>query len=305
MKKLMYFVLLMVLVMTAPAASAQSSKKPMDVEFNSFVDKLIDMKAICKSDISEYEGGYHKFYVFVLDKKDLKLITNFETKCIYPKISSAYQSDICKTESTATLRSIGYGKNNTKTYNLGGFKDRNYDILFIRDPVNKEKRYVYALVWWQKGGKINGNLLKFYNFDPVIQREKSTDSTNSKVRIIHPEDNTLTYIDRDSGKRWRITDTGFDADSLKNTSSSVLTAVSSICTAYISLVFSDKKSDKTKAQRLILAGRLVTLCNKGRDILTNSDRKTCLKLIENIRTSETDTTNDTMLGAAITLLKNN
>lgn len=148
---------------------------------------------------------------------------------------------------------------------------------------------------------MNGILLKFYNPDPVIQREKS-DSIKKKIRGIRMEDSGLTYLD--TSNIGKITDFDISQNTIGNTSASVLSAVSSVCTAYISLTFSDKNTDKTREQRMVLASRLVTLCNKGRGILTDNDRKTCIKLLENLCTCETDVTNNTLLSAARTLLKN-
>lgn len=301
MKKLFCFILLLVLVSANTPISAQTPKRPLDLEFNILVQKLIDMQAINSSELADYEGGYHKFYQFVIDKKKKNMITNFETKCLYPHIVSAYNSQISKGAALSKFVSIGYGKDNSLTYNLGGYKDRNYDILWIRDPVNKEKRFVYALVWWLKGKKMNGLLLKFYNTDPVIQREK-TDSTKKKIRGIRMENSGLTYLD--SSDLGKITDLDISQNPTNKTSSSVLSAVSSVSTAYLSLAFSDKNTDKTRQQRMVLATRLVTLSSRGGGILTDNDRKACIKLVENLRTCETDVANNNLLSSALTLLKN-
>lgn len=300
MKKLICFIFLLGLVSANTKASVQTTKRPIDLEFDILVQKLIDMQAIYSSEVSEYESGYHKFYQFAIDKKKMNMITNFETKCLYPHIASAYNSQICKEGALCKFVSIGYGKDNSLSFNLGGYKDRNYDILYIRDPINKEKRFVYALVWWLKGKKVNGRLLKFYNPDPVIQREK-TDSIKKKIRGIRMEDSGLTYLD--SGNLGKITDFDINQNTTSSTSASVLSAVSSVCTAYISLTFSNKNTDKTREQRMVLASRLVTLGTKGRGILTANDRKTCVKLVENLRTCETDVTNNNLLMSALTLLK--
>ena len=170
----------------------------------------------------------------------------------------------------------------------------------MRDPLNKEKRYVYALVWWMSGKKMHGSLLKFYNIDPVVQREKASKQTEGR-RVLRTESDSILMVDGSGKLVYSNLDIANKAT--KFTSSSLLTAVTSVCSAYTSLAFSDGAA-KDVEYRQILANRLVTLCNLGRKTFDANDKKACIKLVEGVRRCESDVVNSTLLDAALTLLKN-
>ena len=300
MKKIKRFILLAALAAMAAVASVASPKQPIDVAFAQLAQTLIDMGAITHSETLEYEGGYHKFYHFIIDKEQRKLVDDFEAKTMRPNVALAYMSNFRKAGTMTKSYGIGYGKDNAQSYSLGVYVDRNYDILYLRDPMNKEKRYVYALVWWMSGEKMNGSLLKFYNFDPVLQREKALKKTEGR-RVLHTESDSIMMVDG-SGK---LVYSNLDVANkvTKYTSSSLLTAVTSVCSAYTSLAFSDGAA-KDVEYRQILANRLVTLCNQGRKTFDANDKKTCIKLVESVRSCEHDVVIKPLLDAALTLLKN-
>ena len=300
MKKIKRFILLAALAAMAAVASAAPPKQPIDVAFAQLAQTLIDMGAITNSEAQEYEGGYHKFYNFVIDKEQRKLVDDFEAKTMRPNVALAYMSNFRKAGTIAKSNNIGYGKDNALSYRLGVYIDRNYDILYLRDPLNKEKRYVYALVWWMSGKKMNGSLLKFYNIDPVVQREKASKQTEGR-RVLRTESDSILMVDGSGKLVYSNLDIANKAT--KFTSSSLLTAVTSVCSAYTSLAFSDGAA-KDVEYRQILANRLVTLCNLGRKTFDANDKKACIKQVEGVRRCEPDVVNSTLLDAALTLLKN-
>ena len=62
---------------------------------------------------------------------------------------------------------VGYGKDNSMTYEFGTHKDRNYNLQYIRDRKDSTMRYVYALVWYPgKNDVVLGSVYKFYSKDP-------------------------------------------------------------------------------------------------------------------------------------------
>ena len=62
---------------------------------------------------------------------------------------------------------VGYGKDNSMTYEFGTHKDRNYNLQYFRDSKDSTMRYVYALVWYPgKNDVVLGSVYKFYSKDP-------------------------------------------------------------------------------------------------------------------------------------------
>ena len=109
MKKIKRFILLAVLAAMAAVASAAPPKQPIDVAFAQLAQTLIDMGAITNSEAQEYEGGYHKFYNFVIDKEQRKLVDDFEAKTMRPNVALAYMSNFRKAGTIAKSNNIGYG----------------------------------------------------------------------------------------------------------------------------------------------------------------------------------------------------
>ena len=58
---------------------------------------------------------------------------------------------------------IGYGKNSEKTIVFMKYSDRNYFVLYFKDPADSKRRTCYALAWYEgKKGKKNKEMLSGY-----------------------------------------------------------------------------------------------------------------------------------------------
>lgn len=69
---------------------------------------------------------------------------------------------------------VGYGNNNSTTYEFGAHKDRNYNLQYFRDCKDSTMRYVYALVWYPgKNDVVLGSVYKFHSKDPQTYKKPS------------------------------------------------------------------------------------------------------------------------------------
>lgn len=72
---------------------------------------------------------------------------------------------------------VGYGKDNSMTYEFGTHKDRNYNLQYFRDSKDSTMRYVYALVWYPgMDHTVKGSVYKFYSKDPQTYKKPSANT---------------------------------------------------------------------------------------------------------------------------------
>lgn len=108
-----------------------------------------------------------KGFEFAIPERKQKMVDTFQ-KALLSNSRLAYISFTKKAGSLSLeTNRVGYGKDNSMTYEFGTHKDRNYNLQYIRDRKDSTMRYVYALVWYPgKNDMVLGSVYKFYSKDP-------------------------------------------------------------------------------------------------------------------------------------------
>lgn len=179
-----FFKLALVACLTIFSSACHAQKKAVpaiDQAFDSFVQSLIQDDCVTSSTSSTYNIGMMKGYEFTLPEKKQKLVDAFN-KALLSNSIFAYDSFLKKAGSTSTNTSrIGYGNDNSQTYEFGAHKERNYNVQVFHDQKDSTMRYAYALVWYPaKGEKIMGSVYKFHSKNPRTYK-KSTTSTSTTI----------------------------------------------------------------------------------------------------------------------------
>ena len=115
-----------------------------------------------------------KGFVFAVPRKKQNMVDTFH-KALLSNSRLAYIS-FTKKAGSASIETnrVGYGNNNSMTYEFGTHKDRNYNLQYIRDRKDSTMRYVYALVWYPgKNDVVLGSVYKFYSKDPQTYKKPS------------------------------------------------------------------------------------------------------------------------------------
>ena len=297
---------LIALMASLAFTTVQAKDTPMDVGFNELVKRLIDAGAVTGSNTETYGKGSFIQYQFKLARTDLKLITNYRDRVMRPNVAYAYRSSFRTAGTEGNSQGIGYGEDNSQTYYVGMYKDRNYAVIYLRDPSDANSRYVYTLTWWESKGKnIEGIICKFYGLDPVVQRkaqrERGTRIVVSKAvdSLAVGSNGTMRYYNLEALKKKNVP---------KN-STEVLAEISKICSAYINITgeyamaSSHKAREEYSRYRLVLANRLVSVCNLyGRTMLGINDRRAALRLIKAAQDMGGDQVTETLFMSAKELL---
>ena len=139
--KLAFVACLMVL---SSACHAQKPIPAIDQAFDKFVQDLLQDDLITSSTMNTYNIGMMKGFEFAVPRKKLKMVDTFH-KALLSNSRIAYTS-FTKKAGSASIETnrVGYGNNNSTTYEFGTHKDRNYNLQYIRNCKDSTMRYVYA-----------------------------------------------------------------------------------------------------------------------------------------------------------------
>ena len=155
------------LMMLSSACHAQKPIPAIDQAFDKFVQDLSQDDLVTSSTMNTYNIGMMKGFEFAVPGKKQKMVDTFH-KALLSNSRLAYIS-FTKKAGSASIETnrVGYGNNNSTTYEFGAHKDRNYNLQYIRDCKDSTMRYVYALVWYPgKNDMVLGSVYKFYSKDP-------------------------------------------------------------------------------------------------------------------------------------------
>ena len=162
------------LLVLSSACHAQKPIPNIDQAFDKFVQDLSQDDLVTSSTMNTYNIGIMKGFEFAVPRKKQKMVDTFH-KALLSNSRLAYIS-FTKKAGSASIETnrVGYGNNNSTTYEFGTHKDRNYNLQYFRDRKDSTMRYVYALVWYPgKNDMVLGSVYKFYSKDPQTYKKPS------------------------------------------------------------------------------------------------------------------------------------
>ena len=165
------------LMMLSSACHAQKPIPAIDQAFDKFVQDLSQDDLVTSSTMNTYNIGMMKGFEFAVPRKKQKMVDTFR-KALLSNSRLAYIS-FTKKAGSASIETnrVGYGNNNSTTYEFGTHKDRNYNLQYFRDRKDSTMRYVYALVWYQGMDRsVKGSVYKFYSKDPQTYKKPSANT---------------------------------------------------------------------------------------------------------------------------------
>ena len=165
------------LLVLSSACHAQKPIPNIDQAFDKFVQDLLQDDLVTSSTMNTYNIGMMKGFEFAVPGKKQKMVDTFH-KALLSNSRLAYIS-FTKKAGSANIETnrVGYGNNNSTTYEFGTHKDRNYNLQYFRDRKDSTMRYVYALVWYQGMDRsVKGSVYKFYSKDPQTYKKPSANT---------------------------------------------------------------------------------------------------------------------------------
>ena len=165
------------LLVLSSACHAQKPIPAIDQAFDKFVQDLSQDDLVTSSSMNTYNIGMMKGFEFAIPERKQKMVDTFQ-KALLSNSRLAYIS-FTKKAGSASIETnrVGYGNNNSMTYEFGTHKDRNYNLQYFRDRKDSTMRYVYALVWYQGMDRsVKGSVYKFYSKDPQTYKKPSANT---------------------------------------------------------------------------------------------------------------------------------
>ena len=160
------------LMMLSSACHAQEPIPAIDQAFDVFAQDLLKGDFVTSSSMNTYNIGMMKGFEFAIPERKQKMVDTFQ-KALLSNSRLAYISFTKKAGSLSLeTNRVGYGKDNSMTYEFGTHKDCNYNLQYFRDSKDSTMRYVYALVWYQGMDRsVKGSVYKFYSKDPQTYKK--------------------------------------------------------------------------------------------------------------------------------------
>lgn len=203
---------------------------------------------------------------------------------------------------------IGYGKNSEKSIVFMKYSDRNYFVLYFKDPADSKRRTCYALAWYEgKKDKKNKemwyvDIIHVYSLNPEYVRSlpktitKTTTTVNSddtNTSITVNSDGTIIRYDRNTGNSivYRPQDnkkaSSIDVP-IKN-SGDFIQRFNDLRTEYIQVVQFAGKNQTFFANRIMLpVNKMLQLCREHGNLLLHNERLSCVGILDDMKQSARD-----------------
>lgn len=217
---------------------------------------------------------------------------------------------------------IGYGKNSEKTIVFMKYSDRNYFVLYFKDPADSKRRTCYALAWYEskKDKKKKEmwcvDIIRVYSLNPEYVRSlpktitKTTTTVNSdgnNTSITVNSDGTIIRYDRNTGNSivYRPQDnkkaSSIDVP-IKN-SGDFIQRFNDLRTEYIQVVQFAGKEQTFFANRIMPpVNKLLQLCREHGKLLLHNERLSCIGILDDMKQNARDKGIREMLNLAQTYL---
>lgn len=203
---------------------------------------------------------------------------------------------------------IGYGKNSEKTIVFMKYSDRNYFVLYFKDPADSKRRTCYALAWYEgKKDKKNKemwyvDIIHVYSLNPEYVRSlpktitKTTTTVNSddtNTSITVNSDGTIIRYDRNTGNSivYRPQDnkkaSSIDVP-IKNCGD-FIQRFNDLRTEYIQMVQFAGKNQTFFANRIMPpVNKMLQLCREHGNLLLHNERLSCVGILDDMKQSARD-----------------
>lgn len=203
---------------------------------------------------------------------------------------------------------IGYGKNSENSIVFMKYSDRNYFVLYFKDPADSKRRTCYALAWYEgKKDKKNKemwyvDIIHVYSLNPEYVRSlpktitKTTTTVNSddtNTSITVNSDGTIIRYDRNTGNSivYRPQDnkkaSSIDVP-IKN-SGDFIQRFNDLRTEYIQIVQFAGKDQTFFAYRIMPpVNKMLQLCREHGKLLLHNERLSCIGILDDMKQNARD-----------------
>lgn len=303
MKKI--FTMIIALALVPAFAAAQTTIARVVEQFKKGAVEEISTSKETETDTDGKQCVYER-NIFLVAKNSGKFKQLMDT--FNDEQTNAYSVNKRMAGYDGSASKIGYGKNSEKSIVFMKYSDRNYFVLYFKDPADSKRRTCYALAWYEskKDKKKKEmwcvDIIRVYSLNPEYVRSlpktitKTTttvnsDDTNTSITI--NSDGTIIRYDRNTGNSivYRPQDnkkaSSIDVP-IKN-SGDFIQRFNDLRTEYIQVVQFAGKNQTFFANRIMLpVNKMLQLCREHGNLLLHNERLSCVGILDDMKQSARD-----------------
>lgn len=317
MKKI--FTMIIVLALVPAFAAAQTTIASVVEQFKKGTVEVISTSKETDTDTDGKQCVYER-NIFLLAKNSGKFKQLMDA--FKDEQTNAYSVNKRMAGYDGSASRIGYGKNSEKTIVFMKYSDRNYFVLYFKDPADSKRRTCYALAWYEskkdkkKKEMWYVDIIRVYSLNPEYVRSlpktitKTTTTVNSddtNTSITVNSDGTIIRYDRNTGNSivYRPQDnkkaSSIDVP-IKN-SGDFIQRFNDLRTEYIQVVQFAGKEQTFFANRIMPpVNKLLQLCREHGKLLLHNERLSCIGILDDMKQNARDKGIREMLNLAQTYL---
>lgn len=303
MKKI--FTLIIALALVPAFAAAQTTIARVVEQFKKGAVEEISTSKETETDTDGKQCVYER-NIFLVAKNSGKFKQLMDT--FNDEQTNAYSVNKRMAGYDGSASKIGYGKNSEKSIVFMKYSDRNYFVLYFKDPADSKRRTCYALAWYE--GKKDKkkkemwyvDIIHVYSLNPEYVRSlpktitKTTTTVNSddtNTSITVNSDGTIIRYDRNTGNSivYRPQDnkkaSSIDVP-IKN-SGDFIQRFNDLRTEYIQMVQFAGKNQTFFANRIMPpVNKMLQLCREHGNLLLHNERLSCVGILDDMKQSARD-----------------
>ena len=339
--KNLFITIIMAAAMAILAVFGCVAQENVSKAFNNFTQEISQGKNIytmCKSiDYRDRESGdvtgVCLVNEFKISKRDKHLITDL-THAMTQDSENAYHSASGKAGSKGITYAIAYGTGKNDFELIGADEDMNFMVVCFKDKRQNDFRTSYAIEWKQDNdGYYTGKIYKIFGKKPqdLVSRNSSRSSSSSSSSGNHKS--TMFYSSNGNGSFTLNVDSLIDLNDLKSLETlqdlpQQLEGLNEkLSNGYSFKIYSNGRNDessidnstwlttfamycnkfKTKvkdspSKGSVYANELLQMCKQANGIITESEKKLCVKTLKECQKCTSDTFVTGLLEEAINWL---
>ncbi len=295
-------------LLCAAMPTAMSAQENLKRAIDSFVNsKELDGYIKKSNSLENYDNdgvktmSYYNSYKFDMPKSKRKELD---------KVLDAFDKDKDQAYKVQTkdagmdgsvLANVAYGEKLDKSISFGTFKERNYRLMFVRDPKDSLRRYAYAIAWAEPEYDDNmyGTITEIYSPDPQLRGTASQGGQQQegmrRYMTLEP-DGSISVTDRNDDL---ILETSIPSESNIESSTDFIKRFTTLRTTYLSPNLSGQNQNVIKTA---LINKIVELCREHGKLLNDTERATCAKAMKYMESATNDPYDIDLLKLARTCL---
>lgn len=270
-------VILLVAMTTSAVVNAQEAmSKALDNLRSSLTSENITDENMSSWELADGEGrGTQSSTYFSLPTSKRGLIDAVVKSYDKDRVN-AYSSASKAAGKSTFSENVSYGRRNSMSMGFGSHKERNYRMLFFRDPNNADHRTMMALVWYDgRKGTIEGSIHKIYGDDPQRVSRSSYSTYHWKnfdedMSNLGAELSQLKSLSKLGDLSNSFSSYIIEPDSVTN-AEQFLSQFGNARTVYLKYA---QNQDKTNLLTGI-ANKVVALSKKAKHVLSADEREAC------------------------------